>query len=167
MVETRINHLKKDNIRPLRTETSSMLPNSPGEEILCDRQDSGRPSNHKFALVLGQEIRPQLNPMCCHVYNLHNMKIRTSIKNKVVSTIPYRPTNSWDANTNSSLGLFINTIQPISKHIFDISWRWDIICGKNNPPNQLSKGTWDEEMFNSLLQPTKWTLRTPLPFSFG
>jgi hypothetical protein len=78
--------------------------------------------------------------MSCHVDNLQNMQIRRYIKNKIVSTISYRPTYIRNANANSILGLLIDVIQPISKHICDISWSWNIIGAKNNTPNELSKG---------------------------
>ena len=144
-----------------------MLPHSPRKEVLSDHQEPGRPSNHKFSLVLGQKIRPKLNPMSCHMNNLHDMEIRRSIKNKIVSTIPYRPTYSRNANANSILDFLINAIQPIPKHICDISWRWNIVGAKNNTPNELSKRAGNKKMFNCLRRTTKGTLRTSFPLSFS
>ena len=49
------------------------------------------------------------------------MKIILSVKHNIISTLPNRPTNTGNADTNPILGLFVYLPQPIPKHVCDIS----------------------------------------------
>jgi hypothetical protein len=94
-----------------------------------------------FPLIGREKVRPELNPMDHHANNLQKISTRCSVKNKIVSTIPYGPTKRRNTNANSILVSLVDTIEPSPKHIVDIRGRRDIKRKVSHSPNNLSKGT--------------------------
>jgi hypothetical protein len=65
-----------------------------------------------------------------------------------------------------ALSILFTPIQPISKDISNISWRWNIIGKVNNTPYNTGKRASKKQVMNSFRCITKTTLCAPLPFTF-
>jgi hypothetical protein len=92
-VETKINHRKTVaqwkllNIYPSRKPPSSLV-----ENILGNRKQEVAPSNHAFPLILREQETPKLNPVDHSMDNLQKISRIFFVKNKIIPTIPNRPT---------------------------------------------------------------------------
>ena len=57
------------------------------------------------------------------------------VKDNIITAIPNCPNYRTNSYTNPRLSFFINSIQPITKHISNIRWRINIESKVNNSPN--------------------------------
>jgi hypothetical protein len=74
-----------------------------------------------FPLLLWKKVCPSIDPVSSFVDNLQKGSTASIVKDSIVTAIPYCPDQSANTNSDSRFGYFIYLVQPIAKHVLDIS----------------------------------------------
>jgi hypothetical protein len=98
-----------------------MPPTTLAVDSLNDRHQSCASRIHMSPLLLWKEVRPSTDPVGSLVDNLQKGRTASVVKDNIVTAVPYCPDQSANPNSNSSFGCFINPVQPITKHVLNIS----------------------------------------------
>jgi hypothetical protein len=97
---------------------------------------------------------------------MQEINISPFVKHSVVSTVPQSPNQSTRPYSDLCLNYFIYTIEPISKHIRNISRWYNVKSRKDNSPSQTGKRALEEQMIARLIGITKRTFWTSIPIMF-
>jgi hypothetical protein len=106
-------------------------------------------------------------PVGSSVNNLQEGSTASIVKDRIVTAIPNCPDQSANTNSDSRSRNFVYPVQPITKHVLNISRGRHIECKLNNSPNKSTQFAFNKEMINSLFLITKGALLAPSPVSFG
>jgi hypothetical protein len=143
-----------------------MPPTTLVEDSLNDRHQSCAPSIHISPLVLWKKKRPKVDPMCSSVDNLQEGETVCIVKNNIIPAVPHCPDQSANTNSYSCFGIFIDPVQPITKHIFYVGWGWHIKGEVNDSPDQSGEFTLDKKVFNVFFLITEGAFFFSTPISF-
>jgi hypothetical protein len=97
--------------------------------------------------------------------NLQKICLLLFVTNNIIPASPNRPTYCRNTDSNMSLINFSNPIQPITKHISNIRWWWNIVGKIYHAPNNFGKRTVKKQMINCFIVVTETTFLTPCLFS--
>jgi hypothetical protein len=144
-----------------------MPPTTLAVDSLNDRHQSCASRIHMSPLLLWKKVCPSSDPVGSFVDNLQKGSTASIVKDSIVTAIPNCLDQSANTNSDSRFGYFVYPVQPIAKHVLNIS-RGRHIEGKlNNSPNKSTQFAFNKEMINSLFFITKGALLAPSPVSFG
>jgi hypothetical protein len=99
--------------------------------------------------------------------NLHKGRDICIVKYNIISTIPDCPDQSTDTNSYPCLDRFANPVQPVSKHILNITRGRHIEGEVNNSPYEGCEFAFEEEVFYGLFFITKSAIFAAIPASFS
>jgi hypothetical protein len=72
-------------------------------------------------LLLWKEVCPGIDPVGSLVDNLQKRSTASIVKDSIVTAIPDCPDQSANPYSDSRFGCFIYPVQPIAKHVLNIS----------------------------------------------
>jgi hypothetical protein len=98
-----------------------MPPTTLTEDSLNDRHQSCATRIHMSPLLLWKKVCPSVDPVGSFIDNLQKGSTASIVKDTIVTTIPNCPDQSANTNSESRFGYFVYPVQPITKHVLNIS----------------------------------------------
>jgi hypothetical protein len=144
-----------------------MPPTTLAVDSLNDRHQSCASRIHMSPLLLWKKVCPSSNPVGSFVNNLQKGSTASIVKDSIVTAIPNCTGQSANTNSDSRFGYFVYPVQPIAKHVLNISRGRHVECKLNNSPNKSTQFAFNKEMINNFFLITKGTLLAPSPVSVG
>jgi hypothetical protein len=118
-------------------------------------------------LLLWKEVRASTDPVGSLVDNLQKGRTASIVKDSIVTAVPYCPDQSANPNSDSRFGCFINPIQPIAKHVLNISRGRHVECKLDHSPDKSTQFAFDKKMINGLILVAKGAFLASSPIPFG
>jgi hypothetical protein len=144
-----------------------MPPTTLTVDSLNDRYQSCASRIHMSPLLLWKEVSPGIDPVGSLVDNLQKRSTASIVKDSIVTAIPDCPDQSANPNSDSRFGCFIYPVQPIAKHVLNISRGRHVECKLDHSLDKSTQFAFDKKMINGFILVTKGAFLAPSPVPFG